>query len=49
MQINSIVKNDAVNSITGFTLSIWYQHCPHDVMIDIINLLGLKKVENTIV
>ena len=29
MQINSIVKNDAVNSITGFTLSLWYQHCPH--------------------
>ena len=29
MKINSIVKNDAVNSITGFTLSIWYQYCPH--------------------
>ena len=29
MQINSIINNDAVNSITGFTLSIWFQHCPH--------------------
>ena len=29
MQINSIVNNDAVNSSNGFTLSIWFQHCPH--------------------
>ena len=29
MRIASIKENDAQNSITGFTLSIWTQSCPH--------------------
>ena len=29
MKIAQIKYNDPQNSITGFTLSIWYQHCPH--------------------
>ena len=29
MRTASIKENDAQNSITGFTLSIWTQSCPH--------------------
>ena len=29
MKIAQIKYNDPQNSITGFTLSIWYQYCPH--------------------
>ena len=29
MKIAQIKYNDPQNSITGFTLSLWYQHCPH--------------------
>jgi anaerobic ribonucleoside-triphosphate reductase activating protein len=29
MRVNSIIKNDAINSSNGFTLSLWLQHCPH--------------------
>lgn len=29
MKIAQIKHNDPQNSITGFTLSIWYQYCPH--------------------
>ena len=29
MIVNTIKHNDPQNSITGFTLSIWLQYCPH--------------------
>ena len=29
MRMNAIKLNDSQNSITGFTLSLWLQHCPH--------------------
>ena len=29
MKIAQIKYNDPQNSITGFTLSLWFQHCPH--------------------